>query len=110
LRKLGIPGASNDPLDFGTPNFLERATIFSISARMHFGHPLQKVQSTYEYGDDFSMIKGRHVLKIGANFRHENLNLLSHNIARGSFTSPALATAGLDGSGGLSFASMPSWC
>ncbi len=102
---LGIPGVSGAAIDFGMPSFGGAGDNFLTLGENAFGHPLQKIQNVLGFGDDWSFNKGRHTIKAGVDFRHEYLNLLSHNLARGAYQIPAAATAALDGSGGLTVAS-----
>jgi len=104
--ELGIPGLSQLPIDFGTPSFASAGDHFVSLGQGAFGNPLQKTQNVYDYGDDWSKVKGRHTLRAGADFHREQMSLLAHNIPRGSFQVPKSATEALDGSGGLSLASM----
>jgi hypothetical protein len=102
---LGIPGVSGSSIDAGLPQFNASGdNFFSALGEQAFGHPLQKIQNVWDFGDDWSLNKGRHFIKAGVDFRHEYLNLLSHNLSRGSYNFPVKATAALDGSGGLSLA------
>jgi len=116
--QVGIPGTSSLPIDFGTPNFASDDG-FMVLGEDSFGHPLRDVSNTFEYGDDWSYSHGRHLLKAGAAFRREQLNVLAHEFPRGDFNPAAFQVASVlplndDGStctaagscsGGLSVAS-----
>jgi hypothetical protein len=86
--QVGIPGTSNLPIDFGTPNFASDDGFVALGEDS-FGHPLRDVSNTFEYGDDWSYSHGRHLLKAGVSFRREQLNVLAHEFPRGDFNPAA---------------------
>lgn len=93
--EIGLPGMSTLPLDWGIPEFDGGDASCCGSSEGAFGHPLQNVDNIYEYGDDLSFGHGRHLIKIGVNFRREQLNIFAHNIARGEFSIPSFPTGGV---------------
>ena len=103
---IGIPGISEDPSDWGTPNFTGSGDKYVSLGGSATSNPLQSVQNVFDYGDDLQWAKGRHILKVGVDFRREQANMLLHKYSRGSFTIPSAATAAISGSGGLTLASM----
>jgi len=83
--ELGIPGLSTNPLDWGLPSFGGDDPYCCVGEDA-FGHPLRNTDNIFEYGDDWSLSYGRHLIKAGANLRREQLNVTAHNVARGSFS------------------------
>ncbi|MFB3920490.1 MAG: carboxypeptidase regulatory-like domain-containing protein [Terriglobia bacterium] len=108
--ELGIPGLSTNPLDWGLPSFGGDDPYCCVGEDA-FGHPLRNTDNIFEYGDDWSISHGRHLIKAGANLRREQLNVTAHNIARGSFSFKRATTAEICADGaetcqpGLSLAS-----
>lgn len=90
--ELGIPGLSTSPLDWGLPSFGGDDPYCCVGEDA-FGHPLKNTDNIFEYGDDWSLSHGRHMIKAGANLRREQLNVTAHNIARGSFSFKRATTA-----------------
>lgn len=117
-KDLGIPGISSIPEDWGMPDISGSGDSFLGGVgETGYGHPLHNIDNIFEYGDDWSWIHGKHLIKAGVSLRREQLNVLAHNRARGIFVFPSFATAPVvvnsDGStsfdstsGGLSVAAL----
>ena len=89
---IGIPGTSAFPADWGAPDFESDDGLLSLGEDQ-IGHPVQNIDNVYEYGDDWSLSHGRHMIKAGANIRREQLNVFAHNWPRGAFTMESASTA-----------------
>ncbi len=117
-KELGIPGISSIPEDWGMPDISGGGDSYLTGVgETAYGHPLHNIDNVFEYGDDWSLNRGKHLLKAGLSLRREQLNVLAHNRARGAFVFPSFATAPVvtnaDGStsfdstsGGLSVAAL----
>ncbi len=91
--EIGIPGTSTIPQDWGTPHFGGGGDPYLGLGEESFGHPLQNIDNVFEYGDDWSLNHGRHLIKAGVDFRREQLQVFAHNLARGDFEFQNFGTA-----------------
>ena len=91
---LGINGVSTDPLDWGLPGL-----SFSHYGSLQDINPLRQRNQTITLTDNMILVRGKHSLHWGGDFRRIQLNTQTSNNARGSFVFTGLNTS-LPGTGG----------
>ena len=79
--KLGVLGTSRNPVDFGVP-------IINIVGYDRLGEatnlPQDRHDTTFEFADSLSWVKGSHTIKFGAEIRRFRENFLFDSSARGT--------------------------
>ncbi|MDZ7636658.1 MAG: carboxypeptidase-like regulatory domain-containing protein [Bryobacterales bacterium] len=98
VGELSIPGlAPGPPVQWGIPN----VSLQGVYAG--FGNdsegPYENDNSTFQFVDNFSVIKGNHSMKFGGEIRRDNYNQVGNQFARGQFTFTNNATRNLALSG-----------
>jgi len=89
--ELGILGVSRDPVNYGPPNlnFTNFGDLTDASA-------LLRRDQTASVNPSLLLVRGRHTLTVGGEFRRMQLNTRTDQNARGTFTFTGLATSALD--------------
>ena len=103
VSKIGIPGLkSGDPIQWGIPN----VTINNYSSIGDGTEgPYANNNSTLQFVDNFSWIRGKHTFRFGGEFRREHYDQDGNQFARGQFTFQPNATVNpASKTGGDSFA------
>lgn len=91
VGELGIEGISRDPLNWGFPNLSTGSvTIVNDSAN----RPTNQRDSVYQLIDDATLIRGRHSLSFGGEFRRVGFNFRQANPSRGQFRFTGAFTRG----------------
>lgn len=94
-QQLGLADPPTNPLYFGLPYF--NATDYSMVTDSPTLPQTQR-DNMWQATDGFTLLRGRHTLKMGADFIHFQLNYLQSNLARGEYTYTGVFTS-VDGSG-----------
>jgi len=89
--ELGILGVSRDPVNYGPPNlnFTNFGDLTDASA-------LLRRDQTASVHPSLLLVRGRHSLTVGGEFRRMQLNTRTDQNARGTLTFTGLATSALD--------------
>lgn len=103
--ELGILGVSRDPVNYGPPNlnFTNFGDLTDASA-------ILRRNQQASLSPTLLVVRGRHNITVGGEFRRVQINTRTDQNARGSFTFTGLATSALDEAGlpvpgtGLDFA------
>jgi hypothetical protein len=91
---LGIEGTSSDPVNYGPPN-----VTFTNFGDLTDGSPMLRRDQTFGASEGVTWVRGSHNLSIGGDYRRIQLNTISEQNARGSFSFSGLATSAFDGAG-----------
>ncbi len=80
--KLGIPGLSKEPIDFGMP-----AVVVPGFDRLadNTALPIVRHDNTFEWVESLTWIRSNHSLKAGVDIRKSQVNGFNHVFARGQF-------------------------
>ncbi len=92
--ELGIQGVSPVPEDWGPPNL-----SFTNFGGLSDGSRSLRRDQTASVSEGFVRAHGKHTLSFGFEYRRTQMNTLSHQNGRGTFTFSGLATSGFDAAG-----------
>jgi len=92
--RLGIGGVSNEPINFGPPNL-----SFTNFGGLSDASPVLRRDQTSAVTDSITVVRGRHNLTFGGEFRRMQLNTRTDQNARGTFSFSGLATSAFDPQG-----------
>nr|MDQ2901920.1 TonB-dependent receptor [Acidobacteriota bacterium] len=92
--QLGINGVSTDPINFGPPN-----VSFTNFGALNDGSPVLQRNQTSGVTDSVILVRGRHNLTFGGEYRRMQINTLTDSNARGSFSFSGLETSAFNSQG-----------
>ena len=92
--ELGITGTSQDPINYGPPNL-----SFTNFGDLTDGSPSLRRNQTLALSEGITLIRGEHNWSFGGEVRWLQLNNISDDNARGTFSFSGLATSSLDDAG-----------
>lgn len=88
---LGISGTSHEPINYGPPNL-----SFTNFGGLSEASPQLRRDQTLLLHEGLTLVRGRHSLAFGADYRRSQLDSRTDANARGSFSFSGLATSGFD--------------
>ena len=91
---LGITGVTTNPLDYGPPTL-----TFTNFGSVALNYPALRRNQTTHFGDDVTLVKGKHTLRIGGEYRRIELNSDTQVNGRGTFSFSGFSTALLNSQG-----------